>query len=869
MSPARFRRTAAALACAWAAAAPALEVRVDPAGGAPRLTVDGRPVRARMFWGAPGAAPLRATTNGTTIAFEFTATGAATNGTIHFRFGAQAGDVFLDDIEILDLDAGRPLLTRCDFEAEQGSFGRDWTFWPPDATGTVAAIAVEPGVGSGGSAGLRVTLKERPGGGPGPDFHLYSHPRMAVTEGHRCRVSFHARATPARNLTVAVYRPGSSYVRLGGPSGIFEQQIRLAAQAGVDFVSFPIPTPWPEPGGAEDWASVDAACENVLRHNPRALLLPRIGMDPPEAWRKAHPDDVMQWDDGRRGKAVVSSPAYRRDAADRLAALIAHLEAKFGPHMAGYHPVGQNTGEWFYEDTWGRALNGYAPADRAGWQAWLRRRYGSDGALRQAWNDPAAALDTAAVPPPAARRAAPAGTFHDPAAGRAPVDWAEYQQESMAECVCDLARAARKASGGRKLVLFFYGYVFEFGPVANGPATSGHYALRRVLGSPDIDVLCSPISYFDRGPGGGAPSMTAAESVALAGKLWLNEDDTHTYLATGSPPGAADHVDTAEATVAELTRNVAQESVRNFGTWWMDLGASGWFADPELWAAMTRLRAMDETMLTRPAPFRPEVAAVVDERVMARVSAAGARVTRPGLYEVRAALGRMGAPYGQYLLDDVLAGRVRARLFVFLNAWALTADQRAQLRRATRGAGCVWCYAPGWFDGDRTSAEAMREATGFDLRPVTPPSARAVPTERGRAAGLAEAFGPASPVKPLFAAADAQPGEALATYADGSTAIALRRGPEGISMFVGPPGLTSTVLRAAAREAGVHLFANVDCHVYANGGFVAVHGAQDGPVELDLGGSGPVRDALTGREIDAGSRLTLPLRRGETRVLMR
>ena len=96
----------------------------------------------------------------------------------------------------------------------------------------------------------------------------------------------------------------------------------------------------------------------------------------------------------------------------------------------------------------------------------------------------------------------------------------------MADCVC---RAGPRRAAGvarRKLVVFFYGYVFEFGAIRNGPATSGHYALRRVLDCPDIDVLCSPISYFDRGLGQSAPAMTAAESVALAGKMWLYEDDT-------------------------------------------------------------------------------------------------------------------------------------------------------------------------------------------------------------------------------------------------------------------------------------------------------------------------------------------------------
>ena len=124
-----------------------------------------------------------------------------------------------------------------------------------------------------------------------------------------------------------------------------------------------------------------------------------------------------------------------------------------------------------------------------------------------------------------------------------------------------------------KIVVFFYGYVFEFASVPNGPSVAGHYALRRVLNSPDIDVLCSPISYFDRGLGQGHPSMTAAESVALAGKMWLNEDDTRTYLGTGDFPGAIDAVSTLEDTNRELLRNVGQEAIRNFGTWWMDLGA--------------------------------------------------------------------------------------------------------------------------------------------------------------------------------------------------------------------------------------------------------------------------------------------------------
>jgi hypothetical protein len=842
----------------------ALTVRVDPAGGAPRLTVNGAPVPARMFWGAPGSAPINLTSAWQEVAFDFTASATATNGTLHFRFGHAPGDVFLDDVHVTDL-AGGDLIPRRDFEEGSNSFRRDWTFWPTGTNNTVGRVEVAPGAGRNGSAALRLQLTAPPDG-KWPDFHIYHLPRLKITVGHRYRFSAWMRAVPARRVTIAFYQPGQTFTHLGGPPDVFGRQIELAAQAGVNFVSFPIAMPWPQPGAKADWSVVDSACEAVLRANSNALLIPRMGMDPPKWWRDANSNEVMRWEDGRRDKAVVASPLYRREAAARLAALVAHLEEKFGEYIAGYHPCGQNTGEWFYEDTWKKPLNGYAPADLAAWRRWLKQRYTNDATLRRAWSDQSASLDLAEVPLPAARHAAPSGIFRDPTTERALIDWSTFQQEAMADCVLELARAVRTASRGRKLVVFFYGYVFEFAAIQNGPAVAGHYALRRVLNSPDIDVLCSPISYFDRGLGQNAPSMTAAESVALAGKLWLNEDDTHTFLATGNQPGHTDHVNNLEDTNAQLARNVAQEAIRNFGTWWMDLGSSGWFNDARMWTVMKQLRAMDDAFLKTPAPFHPEIAAVIDERAIPRVAAGATTVTRRGIYEARAALGRMGAPYGQYLLDDVLAGRVRAKVFVFLNAWSLTEKERAKLTAVTRGATCVWCYAPGYFDGDEVSFDAMRELTGFNLRRFSPDKATASPTEAGTKAGLTRPFGPDKPVEPLFFAVTRPGDEVLADYSDGSAAVVLRRGTNGTAIFAGAPGLTSELLRVAARAAGAHLFTGTDCNVYANGPFVAVHASQDGRLDVDVKSSGPVIDVLTGARTGNGPKFSVPLKRGETRV---
>ncbi len=161
----------------------------------------------------------------------------------------------------------------------------------------------------------------------------------------------------------------------------------------------------------------------------------------------------------------------------------------------------------------------------------------------------------------------------------------------------------------------------------------------------------------------------------------------------------------------------------------------------------------------------------------------------------------------------------------------------------------------------------MHELTGFKVKKVAPASAWAEPTDAGRKLGLREGFGVRGPIKPLFAAADATAAETLAIYPDGSAAVALRRTDKGWSLFVGPPGLSSELLRLAARQAGVHLFTQSDCNVYANGPYLVLHGSRDGPLEIDAGRSGPIHDLFTGQTVGQGPKINLPLKLGDTRVL--
>lgn len=88
-------------------------------------------------------------------------------------------------------------------------------------------------------------------------------PNLSLRKERHYRVSFWARAVPERDLTIAFYRPGRVYTYLGGPPGDFASQIKLAANADVPFVSFPVHMPWPQPGQAVDWTTSDQQCQEV------------------------------------------------------------------------------------------------------------------------------------------------------------------------------------------------------------------------------------------------------------------------------------------------------------------------------------------------------------------------------------------------------------------------------------------------------------------------------------------------------------------------------------------------------------------------------------------------------------------------------
>ena len=148
---------------------------------------------------------------------------------MHFRFGHDAGRrLLLDDIRVTELDTGREVIPRCDFEA-----GAEVVLGMLDV---LADRSAEHGGRGPGRAGLRARRLGRPARAAearrptatGPTSTSTISPDLALRRGQRYRVELWVRAEPARSLTVAFYRPGQTFTLPGRPA----QLLHVADQAG-------------------------------------------------------------------------------------------------------------------------------------------------------------------------------------------------------------------------------------------------------------------------------------------------------------------------------------------------------------------------------------------------------------------------------------------------------------------------------------------------------------------------------------------------------------------------------------------------------------------------------------------------------------
>ncbi|MBT3375409.1 MAG: hypothetical protein HN742_14455 [Lentisphaerae bacterium] len=643
------------------------------------------------------------------------------------------------------------------------------------------------------------------------------------------------------------------------------------AAAGVDIYS-EIFWSWMSPrDGAHSWwlgvgkydfARIDARVKAVLDANPKALLLPRLKLNPPKWWLKAHPDHIVKYADGTPGPQVsLASREWTTLYSRMLRDIIGHMEASdYANRIFGYHPAGGGSSEWFW---WGhnRGTIDSSPVAVARWREWLGERYRTDQALAAAWGNSEARLDAAMPPPPEARDHGKEVFLRLIPSERPWADYREFLSDTTAENIIESCRVAREACGGRKIAGVFYGYSMY----CNN--TLGFRGLRRVMVSPHVNFLCAPTSYSRRRGGQPGSHISAYNgSMRLHGKLYWDEADNRTHLF----PGVVGYrTDTMQETLATLRRVVGHSLTRGTGLWYFLLAGNTTFHDQEIMTDIAAMKRICDEALTHNRAPAAEVAVFADEASMHLYDTGHPIAKHLGL-RLLDELAQAGAPFDLYQLDDIANPELPDyRVYVFPNAFRKDEALHQAITRKVRrnGATVLWVYAPGFVGTDGGDIQRMQALTGLRIEvladgvaPCALNGSEAHPVTSALSTPLQVSF----PLVPAFSVIDDD--ATVLAHTDTCAGLAVREFPQWRSVYsLVPPD--RELLLGLYRYAGVHIYCDTFDTIGASPDYLMIHTATAGRKKLRLPRACNVTELVTGRRVGKSVRtIREKLPKGVTRI---
>ena len=632
--------------------------------------------------------------------------------------------------------------------------------------------------------------------------------------------------------------------------------IRFARKAGMHIYSVMMEPDWSD-GETRNAEYADHVMKLILDNDPDAYVMPRVTMESWWIWHDLYNRNLSAH--GRRDDVAICSPRYRTAAKEAVRRFVRRMEARYADHLFGYQVCAGQHGE-FQHMQFGEQGNylGYDESTKAVFRA----KTGLE------------------VPSPIRRSGEMGKVFYDQNRDADIIAFNRLMSEEMADHLLEMARVVREECGKTRIVAAFYGYVFECYAQRVGPSQSGHYALSKVLASPDVDVLCGPHSYCDdsRCPGGPTTTHTAGESVTAHGKIWMNEDDTATHISMKNREPEDDTTRTGwnrslDETKMLVRRNSAFSLARNYGAWWFDHHSHGMWNDPELWKERVRFARLYNAL--EPAPYSADVRYVFSERMtdycIANVPVHF--VLQEGAFFGRPLVARSACATDTVLLED-LANVPPAKLEIHANTVALTGEQRRALRRRAEKTPTIWLWTPGLIDLDsgKESLAAVEELTGFKVEAVSPPTYAVFRRADGADCMLPITWGYSKTQGTVLSPVLEKGDTLLAVWRDDTwrPAAVFRPAKDGkaFSVFCGTPSIPSSGIRHFAQMAGAKVRCSRDAAVDIRPGMAAITVGEGGLYDLNVDGDGEWFDMITGKSAGRAPRLHLDMAPQSTRILL-
>ena len=674
----------------------------------------------------------------------------------------------------------------------------------------------------------------------GPE-HIPIH--AAEVRIHNGRPALFVNCEPHDGLTYMTYNPKAENFARFDEIGVRVMSFTLTSDSNF-WPQWCAPV-CPEPG-IHDYTDFDARIEAVVEAAPHAWLLPRVYSVAPEWWCRENPQEMTVYGEPRaqprpdvdtyNGRLVPSmaSKAWRAFACANMRRMVEHIqEQPYADRFLGIHYSSGISEEWVQWGSHEGFFPDYSAAMLAAFREFLRERYGSDDALREAWGRPDVTLATAAVPTLEERvRQRHGRLFRDPGEEQNVVDYLLCLSYEVVDTMCALAAAIKEAWREPRITLAFTGsYLCDQNWQQYLTHNGGALGLERLLACPHLDALSSPSTYAHRGPGTGHSSfMTLGASVALAGKLWFDENDCRTHLPSERQPGfGATH--SVGDTICTQRRQFAAVLEQGCTMWWFDMGGN-WY-DAPVHEEVRRSVRIARRALATDRSSAAEIALVVDSRSLAYV--AGATSWFYTLLNCpKRNFGRGGAPYDLLALSDLPRAR-EYKLYVFLNAFHLTEGERRMIDSVVKrdGKTAWWFLAPGYI-ADACDAEHMTQLTGFRFGLYgghARPDTEVRPGEHPVVVGLdrTRLYGSDCVLMAPFFYVDDPGAVPLGVwhYDEHLPLLAAKDMGEWRSLHSTAPNPPSWLVRRVARWAGVHVYNERDEALYANESILTVSTNRD------------------------------------------
>ena len=668
-------------------------------------------------------------------------------------------------------------------------------------------------------------------------------------------------ASPRR---VSLVIDGKVTAKVNGHGHVQDNDHRLAefvsdfAAAGIDLAGSGVGPVW-QGIGKYDWERIDRRLELYIKNNPRCLIDVTIGTSPPQWYRKQFPEEhEVYLYKGKNGwerrrwtghGGFLGSDRYLRDCSKMVRDIVRHIEhSPYASHVYGYLISGGDAGEWYWPGQFAGGPTGYSVPTRNAFRDWLRKKYKNDvQLLRRAWKSPDLTFDTVEIPMPEERYKSENFAFRDPEKAVPATDIRLFMQHRNILNISTIMSGVRQEAPGKQLTTY-YGYSLHY--LGNSLlGFSGLQTVSDILRSPDIDWIATPIDYQRRR--GGEPGVNIAGflgSTSLHGKGIWREEDLRTHL---FPRLTSGRTGSLRETNEVIRRAYGYTIAEDYGMWYIcQFGLHGYHQNG-IMDDSAKMKKIADKAAADPGKNVAETALIFDEKDSVNYLCAyrfGSFFDQCGFYLFRTAH-TMGAPFRLYFADDIADPRMPDyKLYVFMNMWSVTPEQRKAIHAKLRKNNAVayWCYAPGYLDGKTFNMKNMKDLTGFEFREKRAIKNLKVDFLSGTPFAEVPALS-ALPIAPVFSVCPA-PGTQIVGK-DGAYDLAAIRKHNGFTSVWSLLPPNREMLAALCRLSKVHVYTDCDTLLLANDKYIALHPAGTDPVTVTLREEASVRDMLAEKDL--------------------